>query len=59
MPGNIIKPFRWNIERNQQLQADRKISFEAAVLAISEGKVLDVIEHPNPGKIFISENLCA
>ncbi|WP_019499482.1 BrnT family toxin [Pseudanabaena sp. PCC 6802] len=55
-----IKPFRWNTEKNNQLQAERGISFEVAVLAIAEGKVLDVIEHPNQERypsqrIFIIE----
>jgi hypothetical protein len=45
-----MKPFRWSAEKNSQLQAERKISFELAVLAIAEGQVLDVIEHPNQDK---------
>lgn len=56
----MTKPFRWNAEKNSQLQDDRGISFETAVLAIAEGRVLDVIEHPNQEKypsqrIFIIE----
>jgi uncharacterized DUF497 family protein len=55
-----IKPFRWNAEKNIQLQSDRGISFERVVLAIAEGNVIDVIEHPNREKypsqrIFIIE----
>lgn len=55
-----IKSFRWNTEKNNQLQAERGISFEVAVSAIAEGKVLDVIEHPNQERypsqrIFIIE----
>jgi uncharacterized DUF497 family protein len=55
-----IKPFRWNAEKNIQLQSDRGIGFERVVLAIAEGNVLDVIKHPNQEKyssqrIFIIE----
>lgn len=60
MSEGLIKPFRWNIEKNSQLQTERGVGFEAAVIAIAEGKVLDVIEHPNQQKypsqrIFIIE----
>ena len=45
-----MKPFRWNHEKNEQLKAERGISFEEAVLAIEAGGVLDVVRHPNSGK---------
>jgi uncharacterized DUF497 family protein len=45
-----VKPFRWNDKKNIQLQAEREINFEMAVSAITEGNVLDVIEHPNQEK---------
>ncbi|MEO8385717.1 MAG: BrnT family toxin [Betaproteobacteria bacterium] len=45
-----MKPFRWNHEKNEQLKAERGISFEEAVLAIEAGGVLDVLRHPNSGK---------
>lgn len=56
----MSKVFRWNPEQNIQLQTERGISFEEVLQAISEGKVLDIIEHPNPGKypsqqVFIIE----
>ena len=45
-----MKPFRWSHEKNEQLKAERQISFEEIVLAIEGGGLLDVLQHPNPGK---------
>ena len=45
-----MKPFRWNHEKNEQLKAERNISFEEIVLAIEANGLLDIIEHSNPGK---------
>lgn len=42
-----MKPFRWSSEKNQQLQAQRSICFEAVVVAIEAGGLLDVLAHPN------------
>lgn len=39
--------FNWNDEKNAQLKSARHISFERVVIAIEEGKLLDVLEHPN------------
>ena len=39
--------FDWNEEKNRQLKKERGLGFERAVLAIEEGRVLDVLEHPN------------
>ena len=43
-----MKPFRWSHEKNQQLRQQRSISFEAVVVAIESGGLLDVLAHPNP-----------
>lgn len=58
--SEVIKPFRWNLEKDLQLQTDRGVSFEMAVSAIADGRILDVIEHPNQERypsqrIFIIE----
>ena len=45
-----MKPFRWNHEKNEQLKAERNISFEEIVLAIEGDGLLDVLRHSNPGK---------
>jgi uncharacterized DUF497 family protein len=60
MSERQIKPFRWNDQKNSQLQEDRGVGFENVVLAITAGKLLDTIEHPNQEKypsqkIFIIE----
>ena len=42
-----MKYFAWNLEKNQQLQNERNISFEEVVYYIQKGNLLDIIEHPN------------
>ena len=39
--------FDWNEEKNTQLKKERGLGFERIVLAIEEGCILDVLEHPN------------
>jgi len=45
-----VKPFRWNHKKNEQLKAERNISFEEIVLAIEADGLLDIVAHSNPGK---------
>jgi uncharacterized DUF497 family protein len=45
-----VKTFRWNAAKNQRLQRERGVSFEEIVIAIGEGRLLDVLEHRNPGR---------
>ena len=45
-----MKPFRWNPEKNETLKADRGVSFESMVVAISSGGLLDILTHPNQAK---------
>jgi hypothetical protein len=45
-----VKPFRWNPEKNERLKAARGISFEAMVIAIESGGLLDILAHSNPKK---------
>ena len=45
-----MKPFRWSPEKNEMLTADRGVSFESIVVAISSGGLLDILTHPNPAK---------
>lgn len=45
-----MKPFRWGHKKNEQLKAERNISFEEIVLAIEADGLLDILKHPNPGK---------
>jgi hypothetical protein len=45
-----MKPLLWSATKNKQLKAERKIDFDAVVLAISQEQILDVFEHPNQDK---------
>ncbi|MCX5956446.1 MAG: hypothetical protein NTW51_08570 [Cyanobacteria bacterium] len=42
-----MKPFRWSSGKNEVLQVQRGVSFEAVVVAIESGDLLDIVEHPN------------
>jgi uncharacterized DUF497 family protein len=53
-----MKPYDWNDEKNEWLQQERGVAFEDVVFHLSQGGLLDTIEHPNkqqyPGqRIFI------
>lgn len=52
-----MKYFDWNQEKNEKLSEERGVCFEDIVVAIEEGRLLDVVRHTNekyPGqKIFI------
>ncbi len=39
--------YRWSKEKNEQLKADRGLSFEQVVMHIENGDLLEVYEHPN------------
>ena len=42
--------FYWNEEKNVLLKQERGVSFERIVVAIEEGHLLDILEHPNKEK---------
>ena len=42
--------YDWDEEKNDFLKKERGISFEEIVLYISEGNVVDILEHPNKEK---------
>ena len=53
-----MKPYDWNDEKNDWLRQERAVTFEDIVFHLSQGGLLDTIEHPNqnqyPGqRIFI------
>ena len=53
-----MKLFDWNLGKNEELKAQRKISFEDIVFSISRDGLMDILEHPDqqryPGqRIFI------
>ena len=41
---------RWNAEKNLSLKAERGVSFEEVLSAISQGGLLCVMDHPNRTK---------
>ena len=45
-----MKPINWNSTKNQQLIAERGISFEDVVFYMQQGQLLDDIEHTNSDK---------
>ena len=45
-----MKPFAWSPEKNEQLMAERQLCFEAVVIAIEAGDLLDVLDHPNQSR---------
>ena len=46
----IMKYFDWSEEKNTLLKLERDVSFEDVIVAIGEGKLLDILEHPNSQK---------
>jgi uncharacterized DUF497 family protein len=42
--------YRWDVNKNKQLKAERDITFEHVVLHIDQGDLLGVYEHPNQGR---------
>ncbi len=42
--------FDWNDEKNKELQEKRNIGFENVIVAINQGYIIDVLEHPNKEK---------
>jgi hypothetical protein len=42
--------FYWDEEKNNLLKRERQISFERIVVAIEEGHLIDVLDHPNKEK---------
>ena len=45
-----MKPFRWSAGKNEVLHVQRGVSFEAVVIAIESGDLLDIVEHPNQAR---------
>lgn len=42
-----MKYFDWSEEKNKSLKKERDICFEDVLIAINQGKILDVLKHPN------------
>jgi uncharacterized DUF497 family protein len=44
------KLIRWNEDKNNLLQIERGLGFEVVSSAIEEGRILDILDHPNQEK---------
>ena len=42
-----MKRIEWDEDKNRQLQIERELSFEAIVVAIEQGKLIDIIRNPS------------
>lgn len=45
-----MKDIRWDRSKNELLKSDRDVSFEAVLIAITKGNILDDSVHPNQEK---------
>lgn len=45
-----MKYLDWNEDKNQELRAERDVSFEDVVVAVEEGKIFEIVEHSNQKK---------
>jgi predicted DNA binding CopG/RHH family protein/uncharacterized DUF497 family protein len=45
-----VKYFDWDDAKNAKLRTERGIGFEEIVFHIERGDLLDILEHPNPGR---------
>lgn len=45
-----MKPIRWNPDKSLSLKAERDVSFEEVISAISQGGLLRVMDHPDRAK---------
>jgi hypothetical protein len=50
-----MKRIEWNKDKNQQLQIERNLSFEAIVVAIEQGRLVDIV--PNPSGHHTHQNV--
>jgi hypothetical protein len=50
-----MKRIEWSEEKNKQIQAERDLSFEAIVVAIEQGKLIDIV--PNPSQNHANQNV--
>ena len=53
-----MKPINWNSDKNMTLKAERGVSFEEVLVAISQGLLLNVVEHPNKAKVPEPATFC-
>jgi len=42
-----VAEYRWDLSKNERLSRDRGVMFEDVLLALEQGRLLDILEHPN------------
>lgn len=50
-----MKHFAWDENKNRELKEKRDLSFEAILIAIEQGKLIDIV--PNPGNHYTHQNV--
>jgi uncharacterized DUF497 family protein len=45
-----VSTFRWDEQKNRWLKQQRGVGFEDVLIAIDQGNLLDLLEHPNDVK---------
>ncbi|MGB3671237.1 MAG: hypothetical protein WA984_14080 [Phormidesmis sp.] len=45
-----MKQFRWSDDKNEQLEAERQVSFQQVLQAIQAKQILDIVGHPDQAK---------
>ena len=45
-----MQPFRWDPDKNEQLIRERGVSFEQITVAVENGDLLQIVQHPNAAK---------
>jgi len=43
-----MKYCSWDNDKNRRLKTERGVSFEQVIFYIERGRLLDIVEHPNP-----------
>ena len=46
----MTKPFRWDSDKNELLIQGRGVSFEQVTVAVENGDLFQVVQHPNVTK---------
>ena len=45
-----VRHFSWDHEKNEQIKAERHVSFEEIIYSIEHGFLLNTVDHPNKAK---------
>ncbi len=45
-----MKFYDWSVGKNEELRKERNVGFEDVIFSIIQGRLLDIVEHPNKDK---------